>query len=83
MSKADEKVDAGKAELKGGADKVKESAGQAVTAVGDTTITAGVKAKLATDSDLKTLDIRPPCAARHLMPLRRRAPRSWRRPSAA
>jgi osmotically-inducible protein OsmY len=28
-----------------------------VTAVADTTITAGVKAKLATDSDLKTLDV--------------------------
>ena len=57
MAKADEKVDAAKAELKRDADKVKESAGQAVTAVADTTITAGVKAKLATDSDLKTLDI--------------------------
>lgn len=57
MAKADEKADAAKAELKHDADKVKESAGQVVTAVEDTTITAGIKAKLATDSDLKTLDI--------------------------
>lgn len=57
MAKTDEKVDAAKAELKRDTDKVKESAGNAVTAVEDTAITAGIKAKLATDSDLKTLDI--------------------------
>jgi osmotically-inducible protein OsmY len=51
------KADAAKAELQRDADKVKQSAGRAVTAVEDTAITAGIKAKLATDSDLKTLDI--------------------------
>jgi len=57
MVKGDAKADAAKAELQRDADKVKESAGRAVTAVEDTAITAGIKAKLATDSDLKTLDI--------------------------
>ena len=57
MAKVDEKVDAAKAELKRDADKVAESAGKAVTAVEDTAITAGIKAKLATDSNLKALDI--------------------------
>ena len=57
MAKVDEKVGAAKAELQRDADKVKEAAGRAVTAVEDTAITAGIKAKLATDSDLKTSDI--------------------------
>lgn len=57
MGKVEATTDAAKAELQRDADKVKESAGRAVTAVEDTTITAGIKAKLATDSDLKTLDI--------------------------
>jgi hyperosmotically inducible periplasmic protein len=57
MANADAKTDAAKAELQRDADKIKESAGRAVTAVEDTAITAGIKAKLATDSDLKTLDI--------------------------
>ena len=57
MAKVDEKVDAAKAELQRDADKVKEAAGRAVTTVEDTAITAGIKAKLATDSDLKTSDI--------------------------
>jgi hyperosmotically inducible periplasmic protein len=57
MAKIDATTDAAKAQLERDADKVKESAGQAVTAVEDTTITAGIKAKLATDSDLKSSDI--------------------------
>jgi osmotically-inducible protein OsmY len=73
IAKVDEKADAAKAEIARDADKVKETAGQAVTdikqatgnaaqtattAVQDTVITAGIKAKLATDPDLKSLDIR-------------------------
>jgi len=57
MATADAKADAAKAEVQRDADKVKESVGRAVTAVEDSVITAGIKAKLATDSDLKTLDI--------------------------
>jgi hyperosmotically inducible protein len=57
MANTDATADAAKAELQRDADKIKESTARAVTAVEDTAITAGIKAKLATDSDLKTLDI--------------------------
>jgi osmotically-inducible protein OsmY len=72
IAKVDEKADAAKTEIKREVEQVKESAGQAVTdvkqatsgvaqsaatALQDTVITTGIKAKLATDPDLKTLDI--------------------------
>jgi hyperosmotically inducible periplasmic protein len=72
IAKIDEKADAAKTEIKREVEQVKESAGQAVTdvkqatsgaaqtaatALQDTAITAGIKAKLAMDPDLKTLDI--------------------------
>jgi hyperosmotically inducible protein len=62
IAKVDEKADAAKAELARDADKAKQAVvGAAQTgaaAVEDTAITAGIKAKLATDADLKTLDVR-------------------------
>lgn len=62
IAKVDEKADAAKAELARDADKAKQAvvgaAQTGVAAVEDTAITAGIKAKLATDADLKTLDIR-------------------------
>ncbi len=62
ITKVDEKAEAAKAELQRDADKAKQAvAGAAQTgaaAVEDTAITAGIKAKLATDADLKTLGIR-------------------------
>lgn len=73
IAKVDEKADAAKAELQNDVDKARQTAGQAMTeakqsvvgaaqtgaaALEDTAITAGIKAKLAGDADLKTLDIR-------------------------
>lgn len=72
IAKVDEKVDAAKTEIKREVEQVKAAAGQAVTdvkqatsgaaqsaatALEDTVITAGIKAKLATDPDLKTPNI--------------------------
>lgn len=72
IAKADEKVDAAKTEIKREVEQVKAAAGQAVTdmkqatsgaaqtaatTLQDTAITAGIKAKLAMDPDLKTLDV--------------------------
>lgn len=73
IAKVDEKADAAKAQLQRDVDQAKQTAGQAMTdakqavvgaaesgakAVEDTAITAGIKAKLVGDADLKALDIR-------------------------
>lgn len=72
IARIDEKTDAAKVELQRDVDQAKRTAGQAVTDAGqsvagaartgataleDTAITASIKAKLATDADLKALDI--------------------------
>lgn len=61
IAKTEQKVDAAKAEIKREAEQAKQATGAATvavaTAVSDTATTAAIKARLATDKELKAVDI--------------------------
>jgi hyperosmotically inducible protein len=61
IAKADEKVDAARATVERDAEQARQAAGEAARAAGevlaDSAITAKVKASLAADPDLSTLDV--------------------------